>query len=86
MLIFVLVLLLTITLFLLKDINLRNASVLHTLKLAEGGSATETVAARGDAVVIEEVRLSLEVDGATVNSKRAGDLIGNSSSLVYKWF
>jgi len=85
MLIFVLVLLLAITLFLLKDINLRNASV-HTLKLAEGGSATETVAARGDAVVIEEVRLSLEVDGATVNSKRAGDLIGNSSSLVYKWF
>ena len=37
------------------DVDLWYATVLHALKLAEGGSATETVATRGDAVVIEEV-------------------------------
>ena len=68
------------------DVDFGDAAVGLALKLADGGGAAEAVAARGDAVVIEEVRLSLEVDGATVNSKRAGDLIGNSSSLVYKWF
>ena len=37
------------------DVDLGYATILHTLKLAEGGGATETVATRGDAVVIEEV-------------------------------
>ena len=37
------------------DIDLGYASVFHTLKLAEGSGATETVATRGDAVVIKEV-------------------------------
>ena len=37
------------------DVNLGYASVLHALELAEGSGATEAVAARGDAVVIEEV-------------------------------
>ncbi len=37
------------------DVDLGYASVFHTLKLAESGGATETISARGDAVVIEEV-------------------------------
>ena len=37
------------------DVDLGYAPVFHALELAEGGSATETVATRGDAVVIEEV-------------------------------
>ena len=43
-----------LTLFLF-DVDLGYASVFHALELAEGGGATETVAARGDAVVIEEI-------------------------------
>ena len=39
----------------LFNINLGDTAVFHTLKLAEGGGATEAVAARGDAVVIEEI-------------------------------
>ena len=35
--------------------HLGYAAVLQTLELAEGGGATEAVATRGDAVVIEEV-------------------------------
>ena len=35
------------------DANLGYAPVFHTLELTEGGGATETVAARGNAVVIE---------------------------------
>ena len=37
------------------DANLGYAPVFHTLELTEGGAATETVAARGNAVVIEEI-------------------------------
>ena len=37
------------------NINLRNAAVLHALELAEGGGTAESVAAGGDAVVVEEV-------------------------------
>ena len=37
------------------DVDLGYATVFHTLKLAEGSSATETVSTRGNAVVIEEV-------------------------------
>ena len=43
-----------LTLFLF-DVDLGYATVFHSLKLAEGCGATEAVAARGDAVVIEEV-------------------------------
>ena len=39
----------------LFDVDLGYATVFHTLKLAEGGSATETVTTRGNTVVIEEV-------------------------------
>ena len=71
----------TLSLFLL-DVDLGDATVLHAVKLTEGGGATETVAARGDAVVIEEVRLPLEVDGATVDGKRAWRLIGDAAFVV----
>ena len=54
---------------LLMDVDLGYATILHTLKLAEGSGAAETVAARGDAIVIEEVGLSLEVDGSAVDGK-----------------
>ena len=37
------------------DVDLRDATVFQTLKLTEGGGATEAVAARGDAVMIEEI-------------------------------
>ena len=53
------------------DADFGNAPVFHALKLTEGGGATETVATRGDAVVIEEIRLALEVDGSAVDGKRA---------------
>ena len=54
----------------LFDVDLGYATVFHTLKLAEGGSATETIATRRDAIVIEKVRLTLEVDGTAVDGKR----------------
>ena len=43
------------SLLFLLNVDLRYASVFHALELAEGGGATEAVAARGDAVVIEQV-------------------------------
>ena len=39
----------------LLDVDLGYATVLHALELAEGGCAAESVAARRDAVMIEEV-------------------------------
>ena len=39
----------------LLDVNLGYATVFHALELAEGGCAAESVAARGDTVMIEEV-------------------------------
>ena len=55
MILFVLNELILLIAFLLFDIDLRDTTVFHTLEFAVGGSATETVATRGDAVVIEEV-------------------------------
>ena len=37
------------------DVYFRNTTVLLSLELADGGGATETIASRADAVVIEEV-------------------------------
>ena len=64
------------------DIYLGYAAVLHALKLTEGGSTTETIAARGDAVMIEQVGLTFEVDGATVNGERTWRLVGNATFVV----
>ena len=64
------------------DADFGNAPVFHALKLTEGGGATETVATRGDAVVIEEIRLALEVDGAAVDGKRARRLVGDTTFIM----
>ena len=49
------------------DVDFRNPSVLHTLELTDGRSAPEAVSTRWDTVVIEEVRLALKIDGASMN-------------------
>ena len=45
-------------------------------------SATEDVAARGGAVVIEKIRLTFEIDGAAMNRKRTGRLVGDAPLVV----
>ena len=64
------------------QIYLWNAPILLSLKLADGGGATEAIATRGDAVVIEEIRLTLEVDRAAVDGKRARRLVGDTPFVV----
>ena len=50
----------------LFDVDLGYATVFHTLKLAEGGSATEAIATRRDTIMIEKIRLTLEVNSTAV--------------------
>ena len=64
------------------DVDLGDATVLLALEFSEGGAAAEAVAARGDAVVIEKIRLALEVDGATMNGERAWRLVSDTAFIV----
>ena len=64
------------------QIYLRNTSILLPLELADSSGATEAITARGDAIMIEEIRLTLEVDRAAVNGKRTRRLVGNAPFVV----
>ena len=64
------------------DVYFRNTTVLLSLKLADGGGATETIASRADAIVIEEIGFALEVDGASVDGEGTWRLVGDATFVV----
>ena len=52
-----------------RQCDLWDATVCLSLELEDGGGAAEAIAARGQTIVVEEVGLAFEFDGAAMNGE-----------------